>query len=116
MRAKTINENYPIGAENDPNAPWNQEDDFWGNEFIVDLNQYGEVALSYNDNDKNTTIDPYYMDEFLADKLYLDFEELEENGETIEIKDIVEIDNKMMFYTDKGVVTVDYDELEELAQ
>lgn len=22
-----IDENYPLGAENDPNAPWNQNDD-----------------------------------------------------------------------------------------
>ncbi len=118
MKAKFVNENYPLGAENDPAAPWNQDDDYYidddSEEVDVNLTDEGVLMLMYNDSDVTVTIGSDVINKFLAGKLYLDAGELEK-GENIEIKDIIEKDESLIFYTDKGVVTVDYNELEELA-
>ena len=130
MRAKTINEGesgyYPAGAENDPGAPWNQSDPDIERE--VELNQYGEVELierNYTsrepDNedyeDETTSIDPYFMDKFLAEKFGLNFEELQEEGEGIEIEDIEEPKPEhYILITKYGNVEVDFDDLLLIAQ
>jgi len=88
---------YPWGAKDDPNAPWNEKED-WVE--IIDINKYGEVELirrTYIAEDdweeEKDTIDPYNMDKFLAEEFKLDFKKLEEEGESIEIIDLQELKN-----------------------
>jgi hypothetical protein len=127
MRAKFINENYPPGAEYDSNAPWNQSDP--DIEYIVDLNQYGELELierNYTSRepenedweDEKTIIDPYYMDQFLGKKLIIPPSELENiEDEGIEIQKIEESsDGNYILVTKYGNVNVSFDELESISR
>jgi len=108
MRAKFVNENYPIGAQNDPRAPWNEEYP----EYKIILRD-GELVL-YDGNDEPTFFDPYKIDMLLANKLNISLEELEETGLSIDIYDVT---NKIIgaeIRTEFGNVFVLYSELENL--
>lgn len=119
---KFVNENYPLGAKNDPNAPWNQSDS--DIEQILNLTEYGEIQLITRtyisrepDNedweDEITTIDPGYMDYFLANKLNLNVDEYEDG---IEIHDTKELkDSQYIIKTTHGDVETDWDELEYIS-
>ena len=76
MRARTVNENYPPGAANDPNAPWNEPEDdsrydldMDGDELII-TRDYNFSAEDEWDTDK-ASIDPETFDIFAAKKLTL---------------------------------------------
>ena len=120
-----VNENYPWGAANDPNAPWNQSDPDM--EYILELSEYGEVELIERNHisrepdnedweDEKTTIDPVYMDQFICKKLNLKYEDWEDDG--IEITGIEDVDEKRLkykFITAEGEFETNWDELEDVA-
>lgn len=105
--------NYPLGADEDPNAPWNQREPVQN--FIVQLNN-GEVILltTYDgevQSDETITLDPYYVDKLLEDKADIELDD----GEGFEITSIDELeDDKYNFITDKGEFEVDLYELQNL--
>ncbi len=110
---------YPPGAENDPRAPWNETDNY---ELIVEISYYGEVILvkktpiSKDKWDEETqTIDPETFEEFCSIKLGIDYEELCENEESIDLEKVKEEGSRYKIITSRGEFTTSYDELEDLA-
>ena len=119
---KFINENYPLGAEYDSNAPWNQSDP--DIEYILDIDKDGEIELIERnyisrepDNedweDEKTIMDPFYMDKFIADKLNLNIDDHEDGIEITNIKEPKT--NKYTIITPHGNVETDWDELMYIA-
>jgi hypothetical protein len=110
---------YPWGAKYDPNAPWNEIED-WVE--IVDINQDGEVELikrSYiaedDWEDETDTIDSYSMDKFLSERFQLDFKKLEEDGKNIEIISLREIKKgSYCIVTKYGETKITFDDLSQL--
>jgi hypothetical protein len=88
---KSINENYPLGADNDPNAPWNEKDN---NEYEgdFDLDPLIENGLIYD-----IEINLYSQD--ASAKTYLSnlLEKYDESGEIGEKLDSL-MQNKESFY------------------
>jgi hypothetical protein len=120
MRAHLVNENYPDGAENDSNAPWNEKK---GSYFTkVDLSD-GEVTIIKNERiakddwveiDREV-IDPIEMESLLAEKLGLDFDQMQEENDVIYIESIIDTDEgQYNFETDHGNVSITLEELESL--
>lgn len=124
MRAKTVNENYPLGAKYDPSAPWNEPDDDSQYELDMDgdelyiTRRYNYSAEDEWDEDKGY-IDPETFDLFAAKKLGIDAEEKWENDDYLEIGDIIDIQTKggsqkFLFKTSWGEFEADMDELIDL--
>ena len=124
MRARTVNENYPWGAANDPNAPWNEPEDDSGYSLDMDDNElvitrkYNQTAEDEWDEDKGY-IDPEEFDLFAAKKLGIDAEEKWEADEYLEIGDIIDIQTKggsqkFLFKTNWGEFEADMDDLIDL--
>ena len=123
MRAKTVNEwesgYYPPGAEHDPNAPWNQNDD---TKKLIDFNEWGDLELVYRTTagpeeweDEKETIDAETFDRFLAKKLELDYDEMIEADEEIEIIGLNNLKNNFYeFITSHGDVKTSFSELKGL--
>lgn len=88
---KSINENYPLGSDNDPNAPWNEKDN---NEYEgdFDLDPLIENGLIYD-----IEINLYSQD--ASAKTYLSnlLEKYDESGEIGEKLDSL-MQNKESFY------------------
>jgi hypothetical protein len=121
MRAKFINENYPPGAKDDPNAPWNEREDPSQTVLKISGGDYElitsvQVAEDDWEEIENLSIDPYDMDELISQKLGLDFEQMEVNGETIEIQDVSQKDENFFLTTDQGNVELTLGELIELSE
>lgn len=122
MKAKFVNEfesgYYPMGAEFDSAAPWNEPDVH--EDFDVDLDKYGYVTLikrwysNRNEGEDTYTIDPEKMDKLIASKLDLDYEQMEEEGEIVEIYSIEEENHSYKFVTNVGDATISSGELEDL--
>jgi hypothetical protein len=92
------NENYPEGAENDPNAPWNQEDySFDVTEVIVEDDTNLSVSLSW-DGGKRTDEFPtsVKIDWTMDDDLAAEIEE-DENIDSVDYKN-----NEWFVLTNKG--------------
>jgi hypothetical protein len=110
---------YPPGAEHDPRAPWNETDQI---EDFIRLNVYGEVEVVHRrqlDEDEweedAKTIDPYDMDKFLAQKLRLDFQRLDDEGKSIEIEEIRNLGGgRYEIYTEIGRIRTSLSEIEDL--
>lgn len=124
MRAKFINEEsgaYPPGAENDPRAPWNEEDNSVTS-FEVEGYDYKlitRVPVGKGDDEEiveELTIDPYDMDKLICQKLGLDFEEIDERGEGIEILNIDQDGDKFYLTTNEGDLEVSLAELDQIAE
>lgn len=122
MRAKTVNENYPPGAANDPRAPWNEPED--DSIYSLDVED-GEIVITrkYNqwaedewDEDKGY-IDPEEFDLFAAKKLGINAEEKWDADEYLEIENVEDISKKkyaedrFRFETSWGTFEADMDEL-----
>lgn len=122
MRAKTINENggYPPGAEYDKNAPWNEPEDHsevevkdeGGSIDIITTVQTGEDDWEETDRQE---IDPSDLNEYLADKLNLEFPKIEDE-EGIEVKNIEELENKDYEFTVMVKVTIPLSDLYDIAE
>ena len=119
MRAKKVNENYPMGAANDPNAPWNEKEDdsnfdmkLRGNELII-TRRYNHSAEDEFDEDE-VTIDPETFEEFAAKKLGIDSHEKWENDDYLEIEGIADAQAGFEFTTSWGDFETDIDELVDL--
>jgi len=110
---------YPPGAEHDPSAPWNERDDYT---LIIEMDYYGEVVLIQRTyiaeddwEDETKTINAETMSSFLASELNIDIEEMWEDGEDIDIEEIIELKNETWdIITSHGKVNVSWRELEEL--
>ena len=116
-----VNENYPLGAANDPDAPWNEKEldieydlEFKNGEIDLIERVYSSRKPEEEDwEDEKTYIDPEYMDKFIADKLKLNIDDFEEG---IEITDISEPKtNNYVIHTQQGDVKTDWDELKDIA-
>lgn len=107
---------YPLGAEYDPNAPWNEREDWIE---IVEINRHGDIDLikrtyiAEDDwDDETNTIDSYDMDKFLCEKLKLDFKKIEAEGEGIEILSLEESKNGYYIITTHfGIIKTSFEEL-----
>jgi hypothetical protein len=122
MRAHFINEEsgyYPVGTENDPNAPWNQpksetfeeiklED---GEVFIITNERIG--ANDWEEIDREQ-IDPETLEQLIASKLELNYKAMLEENDIIEIEDINCEGSNCEFITDHGDVTISINDLENL--
>ena len=124
MRAKFVNENYPWGAANDPNAPWNEKPDDSDFELAGDgdelyiTRRYNYSAEDEWDEEKGY-IDPESLDLLAAKKLGIDAEEKWENDDILEINDIIDIQTKggsqkFLFKTNWGEFETSMDELIDL--
>lgn len=125
MRAKLINEEsggYPPGAENDPRAPWNEKED---NGIIsLEIKDYDyklvtRTPIGKGDDEEivdESTIDPYDMDKLICQKLGLDFQELDESGEGIEIINVDRDGDKFYLTTSKGDLEVSLSELIQISE
>lgn len=110
---------YPVGAKYDPNAPWNEKQDF---DKIVNINKYGEIELisriyinEEEINDEKNIIDPYYLDKFLIEKLNINSKKLEEAGESVEIINLLELKNdKYLIITKYGILKTSFEKLYNL--
>ncbi len=122
MRARTVNENYPLGAANDPNAPWNEPEDDSQYELEMDGDEL-VITRDYNfsgpeewDTDKGR-IDPEEFDTFAARKLDIDHEEKWENDDYLEVQGIADAPGpgqKFLFQTNWGEFEASMDELIDL--
>lgn len=116
MKAKFVNENYPWGAANDPNAPWNEPED--DSRYELDMDG-GELVISrdYNftaedewDTDKGY-VDMEQFDSYAAGELGLDIEEKYEEDDYMEIIDWEEARGKFKFKTSWGDFEISMSEL-----
>ena len=119
MRARTVNENYPLGAANDPNAPWNEKENDSDFELEMDGGQllikrrYNYSAEDEWDEDK-AYIDPESFDLFAASKLNIEAEEKWENEEYLDVQGIADSQNGFEFQTNWGTFEATMDELVDL--
>ena len=130
MRAKTVNEygsmgGYPMGAANDPMAPWNEREDDSSFELEAENNDLNDLSIirRYNqtaedewDEDKGY-IDPEDLENFAAEKLGIDIDQKYEDGENLEVQEINDIPGrgqKFNFVTNWGSFETDIDELIDL--
>lgn len=119
MRARTVNENYPLGAANDPRAPWNEPEDDSSFELDMDgeelyiTRRYNQTAEDEWDEDKGY-VDMDQFDSYAAGELGLDIEEQYENDDYLEIKDWQEEGNKILFQTSWGDFEISMDELVDM--
>ena len=124
MRAKTVNEygslgDYPWGAANDPNAPWNEKED--DSSFTLDIDgqelyitrAYNQTAEDEWDEEKGY-VDMEKFDEYAAKQLGLNQEEQYEAENYLEINDWKEEGNKIHFDTTWGNFTISMDELVDM--
>ena len=119
MRAKTVNENYPLGAENDPMAPWNEKEDDSNFELEAennDLNnlyitrRYNQTAEDEWDEDRGD-IDPERLEEFAAEKLDIDYGQKLEDDAYLEVTGIADAQGGFEFTTSWGKFEATMDEL-----
>jgi hypothetical protein len=122
MKAQFIFENYPPGAANDPNAPWNEtEDRSWtdfemdkdGDPRLVTKAYVGEDDLEILDNQ---SMDPMSLDKALLKKLGLSYEELEglDMEEEFSIEEYHQKSNTVYFKTTAGDTELSIGELQRL--
>ena len=119
MRARTVNENYPLGAANDPMAPWNEKED--DSDFELELSdqdliitrRYNHSAEDEWDEDQ-ATIDPETFDEFAGKKLGIDYQQKYEDDNYLDIGMINLDGNNIEFETSWGTFQTDMEELIDL--
>lgn len=115
MRARTVNENYPPGAANDPNAPWNEPED--DSQYDVDFGADGiEISrkynFSYDDYDEDQgSVDMETLQSYAGKELGVDPEEKYENDEYMEISGMADSQKGIMFQTTWGDFEISMDEL-----
>lgn len=116
MKAKFVNENYPWGAANDPNAPWNEPEDdsryeldMDGGELVI-IRDYNFTAEDEWDTDKGY-VDMEQFDSYAAGELGLDIEEKYEEDDYMEIIDWEESRGKFKFKTSWGDFEISMNEL-----
>jgi hypothetical protein len=122
MKAKFIFENYPPGAANDPNAPWNQSEDTSYIDFeLKDGYDPRLITKAYVGEDdieilENKSIDPGILDRALCQKLGLSYSELEamDMEEEFYIKEYYQKGNIVYFETTAGDIQLSIDELQSL--
>ena len=126
MRAKTVNENYPPGAANDPRAPWNEPEDdsvydfeVVDDEILVTRKYNFSGGMDWEDWDEDEGyIDPEDFDMFAAKKLGIDAEEKWESEDYLEIQNVENVEGKkdtFLFKTSWGGFEVNMDELIDLS-
>lgn len=97
-RAKFVNENYPLGAAEDPDAPWNEPEDKSSIELEFDgdnMYMVRRVPTGPEEyEDERAEIDPEAFEVMAAEKLGLDYDELYEKAEIIKIKDVIDLKRK----------------------
>jgi hypothetical protein len=121
MKAKFIFENYPPGAANDPNAPWNQcEDSSWIDFEMKDWNPR-LITKSYCGEDdieilENRSIDLMNLDRALLNKLGLNDRELEslDMAEDFFIEEYYQKGNTVYFETTAGNTELSISEIQDL--
>jgi len=122
MRAKTINEygsmgGYPLGAAEDPRAPWNEKED--DSNFELDLDdQELSIKRKYNYSaedewDEETGyIDPETFDLFAAEQLGISAEDKWEEEDYLEIQGIEDLsEDSFRFITSWGTFEADMGDL-----
>ena len=119
MRAKTVNENYPPGAANDPRAPWNEPEDDSVYDFEV-VDDEILVTRKYNfsggmdwedwDEDKGY-VDMEQFDQYAAKELGLNVDEKYDEDDILEIEDWSEDKGMVEFQTSWGNFKISLDEL-----
>jgi hypothetical protein len=124
MRAKTVNENYPWGAENDPRAPWNEPEDDSQYELDMDGNEL-IITRGYNfSGEYEWDADTGYVDmeefaNYAAQKLGLDVDEKYNDDDFLEILgwtyDDEDKPNKINFQTSWGNFQISMDELIDMS-
>jgi len=123
MRARTVNENYPPGAANDPNAPWNEPEDNSSIELEFEGDNMYMVRRIHTGpeeyEDERAEIDPESFEVMAAGKLGLDYDELYEKAEIIKIKDVEDLKRNhdvigYRFDTSHGSFEATIDELVDL--
>ncbi len=119
MRAKTVNENYPLGAKSDPDAPWNEKEDdsdfeleMDGNELLI-KRRYNRSAEDEWDEDEGY-IDLETFAIFAARKLDINAEEKWDNEEYLDIQGIADSQNGFEFQTNWGTFEASMDELVDM--
>lgn len=122
MKAKFIFENYPLGAANDRNAPWNQSEDSSYVDFeFKDGYDPRLVTKAYVGEDdieilENRSIDPEVFDQALCQKLGLSYSELKAMNmeEEFDIRDYYQKGNIVYFETTAGDTELSIGELQSL--
>ena len=121
MRAKSLNENggYPIGAEHDPKAPWNEKDDdskitIKNDGAFIEIIKSEQIEEDEWEEVDKVTIDPYDLNVYVVEKLDLDPDALVDN-DAIEIEDIDEIREDEYKLLVKLKISISLEELYELA-
>lgn len=120
MRAKKILENYPPGAEYDHRAPWNEESSPEETDLEIMTGGYKLVTRIMTGEDDWETIeeleiDPCDMDELISFKLGIDFNKLQDEGDSFEIESIDKKGDKYFLnLQDAETVEVTYQELYDL--
>lgn len=104
---KSVNENLPMGAQEDSRAPWNEEDSVYS---IVKSDN--SLILLIDDEPKR--FDPAIIDELLADLLDVNLEKLEEEGDNIIIYAIQNHNGYAKIETNFGETDIPYSELAHL--
>lgn len=122
MRARTVNENYPMGAANDPHAPWNEKED--DSQYLLEIDgdelyitrRYNQTAEDEWDEDKGY-VDMEQFDSYAAGELGLDIEGQYENDDYLEIQSFEDIPGpgeKFQFDTSWGDFEISMDELVDM--
>jgi hypothetical protein len=122
MKAKFIFENYPPGAANDRNAPWNQCDDHSYVDFEMDKDGdprlITKACVGEDDIEilENRSIDPMYLDRALLKKLGLSYDELENLNmeEEFYIEEYYQKKDTVYFKTTAGDTQLSISELQSL--
>ena len=122
MKAQFIFENYPPGAANDPNAPWNQSDDGSYTDFEMDKDGDPRlVTKAYVGEDdleilENRSIDIMYLDRALLKKLGLSYNELENLNmeEDFYIEEYHQKGDTVYFKTTAGDTELSIGEIQDL--
>lgn len=111
MKAKlvkeSLNENLPMGAQEDSRAPWNEEDTVYS---IVKSDN--SLILLIDDEPKR--FDPAVIDELLADLLDVNLQHLEEENDNIIIYAVQNHNGYAKIETNFGEVDIPYSELVHL--
>lgn len=99
--------NLPVGSDYDSRAPYNEQNLTY--ELIRD--SIG-IGMQPNDsNDETIYIEDVVLDELIANELGLDYMEMEEDGDVIEILDVENDNNNALIRTNHGNVSIPHYEL-----